>query len=123
MQGLQRRDEGETDPQFPFEVAATMGVVVRTLGVVALQAYVASGKTNAKLNHQVVDKLRAPSDGGWLELAQTLSKATAAHHPLRNSSPARSVAKSRWTQRSASTQTRREPPGRRCTNWSAFATT
>ena len=69
-----RRQEGESEPQFPFEVCAVMGVVVRLSALILIRAYVESGRNNAQSNDLIVTKLRAPSDGGWLEVSQRLGK-------------------------------------------------
>lgn len=75
LQAEVRIQDGEREPQFAFEMCSVMGLLVRMAAMIAIQAYVKSGKTDASLNHTIMDKIRAPSDGGWLELAQRLSKA------------------------------------------------
>ena len=75
LQAEQRMAEGEAEPQFAFELCAVMGVLVRLAALITIQGYARSKKNDAALNHTVVDKLRAPSDGGWLGVAQQLSKA------------------------------------------------
>ena len=74
MQAGKRLDAGESEPQFAFELCAVMGVLVRMAALVAIQAYVRAGKSDAEINHAVVDKLRSPSDGGWLEVALRVSR-------------------------------------------------
>ena len=51
-----------------------MGVLVRMAGLMTIRAFVDAKKSNPQLNHLIVTKLRAPSDGGWLEIAQRLAK-------------------------------------------------
>ena len=70
----QRQAEGETEAQLPFELCAVMGVIVRMAALIAIRSYVKAGGKSSDLNHLIVDKLRAPSDGGWLEVAQRLLK-------------------------------------------------
>lgn len=70
-----RLDGGEAEPQLAFELCAVMGVLVRMAALVTIQAYVRAGKNDAAINHAVVEKLRAPSDGGWLEVALRVSRA------------------------------------------------
>ena len=75
LKAADRLDDGEPEPQFAFELCAVMGVVVRLAALISIQGYVKAGKNDAEINHAVMDKLRAPSDGGWLEVAQRLTKA------------------------------------------------
>ena len=75
VQRAQRlRDEGTPDPQEPFLVAATMGVLVRMAALLAIRAYVDAGGKDAALNQSIVKGLRAPADGTWLALAQELAE-------------------------------------------------
>jgi hypothetical protein len=73
LHARRRRDEGESEPQYPFELCAVMGVLVRLAALITIRAFVDAKKSNPQLNHLIVSKLRAPSDGGWLEIAQRLS--------------------------------------------------
>lgn len=74
---LQRAaEEGAPAAQLPFQICAVMGVLVRLSALIAIQAYAEAGGKNAELNRLIIDRLRAPSDGGWLEVAQRLVKAT-----------------------------------------------
>ena len=74
LQSQRRQSEGEAEPQYPFELCAVMGVLVRLSALITLRAFVDAKKSNPELNHLIVSRLRAPSDGGWLELSQRLSK-------------------------------------------------
>ena len=67
-----RFDAGEAEPQLAFELCAVMGVLVRMAALVTTQDYVRAGKNDAAINHAVVEKLRAPSDGGWRNLYRRL---------------------------------------------------
>lgn len=75
LQGHRRRIEGEPEPQLAFELCAVMGVLIRFVSFIAIRAYVDAGGTDARLNHLIVSRLRAPTDGGWLEVGQRLAKA------------------------------------------------
>ena len=74
LQARHRRAEGEHEPQYPFQLCATMGVLVRLAALISIRAFVDTKKSDAVLNHLIVSKLRTPSDGGWLEVAQRLAK-------------------------------------------------
>jgi hypothetical protein len=70
------REAGEPVPQYAFNLCATMGILVRLAAMLTIQSYVVrTGAKNAELNKMIVDTLRAPADGGWLAVAQRLSKA------------------------------------------------
>ena len=75
LQGHRRRIEGEPEPQLAFELCAVMGVLIRFVSFIAIRGYVDAGGTDARLNHLIVSRLRAPTDGGWLEVGQRLAKA------------------------------------------------
>jgi len=76
LRSARRKEEGEAEPQFAWDVCSVMGLVVRLLALIGIQSYlrVESGKKDADINHRIMDTLRAPSDGAWLSLAQHLSK-------------------------------------------------
>ncbi len=67
--------EGRSQPQYPYEVVALMGAIVRLAALVAVRSYVDAGLKDARLNHLIVARLQAPSDGSWLELARRVSAA------------------------------------------------
>ena len=69
-----RREEGDTEPQFAFEICSLMGIVVRLAALILIRLFVESGKTDAKMNRLIVDGLRNPSDGTWLGIAQILAR-------------------------------------------------
>ena len=73
--------EGEPTPQLPFQVCAVMDVLVRLSALIAIRCYVDGGGSDAGLNRLVVDRLRAPTDGGWLEVTQRLCKALDGREP------------------------------------------
>ena len=74
LRAQQRREEGEPEAQFPFELCALMGLLVRVSALVGVQAYVATGGKDAGVNHRIAEAIQRPSDGKWLELAHGLVK-------------------------------------------------
>ncbi len=73
------RDSGPDDAfaaRLPWDLCAVVGIVLRLDAAMAIAAYIHGvGGTDAALNRMVLDRLRAPSDGAWLELTQRLTKA------------------------------------------------
>lgn len=74
LRAQRRRMEGERERQFPFEICAVAGILVRLAAVLLVRAFVEADKTDAVLNRMIVERLRKPTDGGWLEIARRLSK-------------------------------------------------
>jgi hypothetical protein len=73
-----RRRQGEGSPRLAYDLCAAAGLLVRFDAAIAIAAYVRdTGASDATLNHIVVGKLRAPSDGTWLEVAGRLAGALA----------------------------------------------
>ena len=70
-----RREEGQPEPQFAFELCALMGILVRMAALILIRLFVESGKTDTRMNRRIVEGLRNPSDGTWLGIAQSLAKA------------------------------------------------
>ena len=71
----ERRQAGAQLPQFPFQLTAVMGLLVRMTAVIAIESYVQLAKaSDAAVNQRVVAALRAPADGTWLEVAVALLK-------------------------------------------------
>lgn len=69
----ERRECGAHLPQFPFQLTAVMGLLVRLTAVIAIQSYVQlANASDARINQRVVTALRAPTDGTWLEVAVAL---------------------------------------------------
>jgi hypothetical protein len=77
LQAEKRRNEGQPEPQFAFEICALMGILVRMTALILIRLFVESGKTDAKINHRIMDGIRNPADGTWLGIAQSLSKSLA----------------------------------------------
>lgn len=75
LRAERRREEGGPEPQFPFEICAMMGLLVRLSALVGVQAYTSAGGADAALNHRIAEALRQPSDGMWFDLAGALAKA------------------------------------------------
>ena len=66
----ERQLAGEGLPRFPYDLCVTMGLLVRLAALIGIQSYVRiAGATDAALNRQVLETLRAPSDGAWRDLA------------------------------------------------------
>jgi hypothetical protein len=82
LQARHRLQEGESEPQYPFMLCAVTGVLLRFAALISIKAYVDQGKSNPELNHLIVARLRKPSDGGWLELSQRVSKSLDKGSPL-----------------------------------------
>ena len=76
LKSAQRREDGEAEPQFPYDVCSVMGVLVRLLALISIRAYAtADSRTrDAVVNHRVMETLRAPADGAWLNIVRYLSK-------------------------------------------------
>ena len=75
LEEARNREAGEPAPQYAFNLCATMGILVRMSAIIAIQSYVVrTGAKDAALNKLIVETLRAPADGGWLSVAQRLTK-------------------------------------------------
>jgi len=75
LQARDRLAQGMAEPQFPYKICAVTSVFIRLAALLSLRAYVAAGKSNPKLNHDIIRALRAPADGAWLDIANRASKA------------------------------------------------
>ena len=64
---------GQSDAQFPFEIASLASLLLRFIGIVAIREHVAiKGGSDTAINRKIIESLRLPSDGIWLDLARYL---------------------------------------------------
>ena len=69
------REREEPTPQFGFSICALHGLLLRFIATVFIQIYVTeTGGKNPKVNAQITEALRSPTDGTWLDLAGSLTK-------------------------------------------------
>ncbi|MEK9556738.1 MAG: hypothetical protein VW313_13005, partial [Gammaproteobacteria bacterium] len=69
------RQRGEPTPQLGFSICALHSLLLRFIATVFIQIYVIeTGGKNQRINIQITEALRSPTDGTWLDLAGSLSK-------------------------------------------------
>jgi hypothetical protein len=75
LQENELRERDEPSPQFGFSICALHGLLLRFIATVFIQIYVIeTGGKNLKVNTQITEALRSPTDGTWLDLAGSLNK-------------------------------------------------
>ena len=69
------RQRGEPAPQLGFSICALHSLLLRFIATVFIQIYVIeTGGKNQRVNIQITEALRSPTDGTWLDLAGSLCK-------------------------------------------------
>ncbi len=69
------RQEGEEDPQFAFNLCATLSVILRLISLISIQSYVSATKAkDPGVNTEIVKALRSATDGKWLDISRQLLK-------------------------------------------------
>jgi len=69
------RQRGEPTPQLGFSICALHSLLLRFIATVFIQIYdIETGGKNQRINIQITEALRSPTDGTWLDLAGSLCK-------------------------------------------------
>jgi hypothetical protein len=73
-----RRDDGESIPLFAYSICSLNSLLVRLVAAIAIQSYVRiAGAKDTTINQEVINALREPTDGKWLEIARLTTNALA----------------------------------------------
>ena len=69
------RENGEATPQLGFSICALHSLLLRFIATVFIQIYIVeTGGKNQRINIQIMEALRGPTDGTWLDLSGSLCK-------------------------------------------------
>jgi hypothetical protein len=73
------RKDGDEVPTLAYSICALNGILVRLAAAIGIQSYVRMGEgaTDIAINKKIVDGLRKPADGTWLNIATETLKAVA----------------------------------------------
>ncbi len=67
------REKGEATPQLGFSICALHSLLLRFIATVFIQIYIIeTGGKNQRINIQIMQALRGPTDGTWLDLSGSL---------------------------------------------------
>ena len=73
LDALERYHDNEDNPQIAYDLCAVAGLLIRFDAAIMICDYVQeTGGADSEINHLIIDKIRKPSDGSWLEITNRI---------------------------------------------------